>query len=316
MSGIAGSILCGDIGGTNARLALMRDGAMGEVVTLAVADHADLVSAIRAFLGDSPDVDGALLAVAGPVTDGRCVLTNSGWVVDAAALRPALRAEWVSVVNDFEAQAWALPVLGKDDLEPLGGGQIRPDQPMAMIGPGTGLGMACLMPNGTVVVSEGGHATLAAGDDREAAALAWLRRKFDHISAERILSGDGMESLHAALAAVDGVAHVHRESPIITAAALDGSCPRSVETVDRFCAILGALAGDLALLFGARGGVFITGGIAPAILPALRRSPFRARFEHKGRLRDWLAPIPTAVVTRANAAFVGIAARLAAGRRD
>ncbi len=313
---MSGTILCGDIGGTNARLALMRDGTMGTVATLAVADHPDLVSAIGAFLGDRPRLDGALLAVAGPVTEGRCVLTNSGWVVDAAALRQTLAAGWVSVVNDFEAQAWALPVLGAGDVEPLGGGPIRPDQPMAMIGPGTGLGMACLMPNGTVVVSEGGHATLAAGDDREAAALAWLRRQFDHVSAERILSGDGLENLHAALAAIDGVEYVHRESPAITAAALDGSCRRCVETVDRFCGILGSLSGDLALLFGARGGVFITGGIAPRILPLLRRSPFRRRFEHKGRFRDWLAPIATSVETRPNAAFIGIAARLASGRRD
>ncbi|MBM3622819.1 MAG: glucokinase [Alphaproteobacteria bacterium] len=311
-----GTILCGDIGGTNARLALMRGGEMGAVATLAVADHPDLPSAIRAFLGVHAEVDGALLAVAGPVNEGRCVLTNSGWVVDAAELRGTLRADWVSVVNDFEAQAWALPALGAGDLAPLGGGAIRLDRPMAMLGSGTGLGMACLMPNGTVVVSEGGHATLAAGDDREAAALAWLRGRFGHVSAERLLSGDGMENLHAALAAIDGVEQAHRESVAITEAALDGSSPRCVETVDRFCAILGALAGDLALLFGARGGVFVTGGIAPAILPALRRSPFRARFEAKGRLRDWLSPIATSVITRPNAAFIGIAARLASGRRD
>lgn len=311
-----GTILCGDIGGTNARLALMRDGAMGAVANHPVADHPDLVSAIRTFLGERTGVDGVLLAVAGPVTGGRCVLTNSGWVVDAAELRTALRSEWTSVVNDFEAQAWALPVLGPDDLQALGGGPARPDLPMAMIGPGTGLGMAGLMPNGTVIVSEGGHATLAAGDDREAAAIAWLRGRYGHVSAERILSGDGMENLHAALASVDGIAHTHRESPEITAAALDGSCPRCVETVDRFCAILGGLAGDLAMVFGARGGVFVSGGIAPAILPALRRSPFRSRFEHKGRFRDWLAPVATAVVTRPHAAFAGIAARLASGRRD
>ncbi len=311
-----GTILCGDIGGTNARLALVRGGVMGAVTTLAVADHPDLVSAIRAFLGGRSGVDGALLAVAGPVNEGRCVLTNSGWVVDAAELRVTLRADWVSVVNDFEAQAWALPALGADALAPLGGGPVRPDRPMALIGPGTGLGMACLMPDGTVVVSEGGHATLAAGDDRDAAALAWLRGRFGHVSAERVLSGDGMENLHAALAMLDGVEHAHRESIAITAAALDGSSPRCVETVDRFCAILGSVAGDLALLFGARGGVFITGGIAPAILPALRRSPFRARFEAKGRLRDWLAPIATSVITRPNTAFIGIAARLAEGRRD
>lgn len=311
-----GTILCGDIGGTNARLALMRDGAMGAVANHAVADHADLISAIRCFLGDAIAVDGVLLAVAGPVTAGRCELTNSGWVVDGAELRAALRADWASVVNDFEAQAWALPTLGQDDRHMLGGGPIRPDLPMAMIGPGTGLGMAGLMPNGTVVVSEGGHATLAAGDDREAAALAWLRGRFGHVSAERILSGDGMENLHAALAAIDGVEQPHRESPAITAAALDGSCARCVETVERFCAILGSVAGDLALILGARGGVFITGGIAPAILPALRRSTFRDRFEHKGRFREWLAPVATAVITRPNAAFAGIAARLAAGRRD
>lgn len=316
MRGIAGTILCGDIGGTNARLARVVDGVLGEVATLAVADHPDLVSAIRTFLGGRPELDGALLAVAGPVTDGRCVLTNSGWVVDAAELRPTLAVDWVSVVNDFEAQAWALPVLRADDLASLGGGPVRADRPMAMIGPGTGLGMACLMPNGTVVVSEGGHVTLAAGDDREAAALAWLRRKFDHVSAERVLSGDGLENLYAALAALDGVDLPHRESVIISAQALDGGCPRSAAALDMFCAFLGSLAGDLALVFGARGGVFVTGGIAPAILPALRRSPFRARFEHKGRFRDWLAPIPTAVVTRPNAAFVGIAARLAGGRRD
>ena len=182
---MSGTILCGDIGGTNARLALMRDGAMGKVATLAVADHPDLVSAIRTFLGARTGIDGALLAVAGPVSAGRCVLTNSGWIVDAADLTSALRADWVSVVNDFEAQAWALPVLGAGDLAPLGGGPIRPDQPLAMIGPGTGLGMACLMPDGTVVASEGGHATLAAGDDREAAALAWLRGKFDQRRRQR-----------------------------------------------------------------------------------------------------------------------------------
>lgn len=316
MTGMAGTILCGDIGGTNARLALVVDGALGEVATLAVADHADLAAAIRKFRADGPDLDGALLAVAGPVTDGRCVLTNSGWVVDAAELRTTLAVDWVSVVNDFEAQAWALPVLGVEDLASLGGGPVRGDQPMVMVGPGTGLGMACLLPNGTVVVSEGGHATLAAGDDREAAALAWLRRKFGHVSAERVLSGDGLENLYAALAAVDGVERPHRESVVITKMALGGACPHSAAALDMFCALLGSLAGDLALIFSARGGVFVTGGIAPAILPVLRRPPFRARFEHKGRFRDWLAPIPTSVVTRPNAAFVGIAARLAAGRRD
>jgi glucokinase len=252
----------------------------------------------------------AVIGVAGPVENGRVVFTNSPWVVDAAELRAAFGFHQVRVINDFEATARSLPHLTTDDVFNLGGSGARDDAPRVVLGPGTGLGVACLLPGNPpiTIATEGGHATLAATDHRQDRVIAHLRARFAHVSAERALSGDGLVNLYSAIAAVDGRQVPARDAAQITEAALARTCPVARETLDMFCALLGAVAGDLALTFGARGGVYIAGGIVPRFVDHVAGSTFRAQFEAKGRLSDYLATIPVQVILRPDAAFIGLAA--------
>ena len=158
----------------------------------------------------------------------------------------------------------------------------------------------------TVIPTEGGHATLPGATPREDAVIAHLRHKFGHVSAERALSGPGLENLHAAIAAIDGIVVSGKTAPEIVRQALDRSCPVSVAAVDMFCAMLGTVAGDLALMFRARGGVSIAGGIAPRIVDLLARSEFLARFRAKGRFEPYLESVPIAVIINSDAAFLGL----------
>ncbi len=299
--------LLADIGGTNVRFALFDGARIGEVARLKVAEHATLAAAARAFLGDRR-IGAAALAAAGPVEGGRCHLTNHNWVVDGPELARELDFASAHVLNDFEAVAWSLPELTAGDRHPLGGKDGDASTPMVVLGPGTGLGVAALVPveqGFKAVASEGGHATLAATDRREEQIIAHLRDRFGHVSAERVLCGAGLESLHAAIAAIDGAEVPPRDAAEITAAVR--TCPVAAAALSMFCGWLGAVAGDLALIFGARGGVFIAGGIAPRILAALERSTFRRRFEAKGRFRSYLAPIPAAVILNPDPALLGLA---------
>ena len=249
-----------------------------------------------------------MLAVAGPVSRNSVRLTNRGWLVDGAAIGRALGIGRVLVVNDFAAQSWALPSLAGDDLHPLGGGAAAEGAPLAVVGPGTGLGIGAFLPPGQVLVTEGGHASIATHDAREAAVVEWLRTQHGHVSAERVLSGQGIENLHAGLAAVDGVAAEALEAAEITRRALAGEDRRAVEVLDMFCAMLGSVAGDLALLYGAKGGIYVAGGICPRFPEYLAASRFRARFEAKGRFQEWLAAVPAWLVMRPDPAMVGLAA--------
>ncbi|NJL50765.1 MAG: glucokinase, partial [Blastochloris sp.] len=175
----------------------------------------------------------------------------------------------------------------------------------------TGLGVAALVPTpagGIVVSTEGGHVTLPGTSARDDAIIGVLRDRLGHVSAESVLSGPGLVNLHDAIAVLDGTPHVARSGAEITASGLSGACPVCRRTIDTFCAMLGTVAGNLALSFGARGGVYIAGGIAPRIVEHLKRSAFRERFEAKGRFRAYLEPIPIRVVLHADPAFVGLAA--------
>ncbi|HKU94138.1 MAG TPA: glucokinase, partial [Vineibacter sp.] len=174
----------------------------------------------------------------------------------------------------------------------------------------TGLGVACLVPGDppVAIATEGGHATASATDPRQDAVIQWLRARFAHVSVERVLSGDGLVNLHDAIAAIDAKVVPTRSPAQITDAALAGACAVCREALDMFCAMLGAAAGDMALTFGARGGVYIAGGIVPRIVDHLAHSAFRAQFESKGRFHDYLAGIPVHVILRSNPAFVGLAA--------
>lgn len=319
-SRVGGAILLADIGGTNARFALMTD-RLGAIRHLTVAEYPGPKDAIATFLrtqAPGETLAGAVLAVAAPVEGEMVRFTNSPWVVEAAELRAAFAIPRIVLVNDFEAVGWALPSLRPEDLRPVGGGAAVPGGPMVVLGPGTGFGVAALVPgvSGPVVVpTEGGHATLAATTDREAGIVAVLRRRYGHVSNERALSGPGLEALHAAVAAVDGVAVPERRAAEITRLAESG-CPVCRAAVDTFCAMLGSVAGDLALIFRARGGVFIAGGIVPRFGEGFRATEFRSRFEAKGRFEPYLAAVPTAVIIHPDIAFLGlqaIAARLRGG---
>jgi glucokinase len=305
-------ILLADIGGTNARFACLDGGRLGPVVSVAVADYPRFDQAVTAFLsrrGEGTPVSAAVFAVAGPVEGNHASLTNSSWVIDAAELQNAFSLQHVRIINDFEAIAWSVPGLAPNDLFPIGSGERAMEAPAVVLGPGTGLGLACFLrrPNGSIVIStEGGHVTLPGTSRREDAVIAQLRDRFDHVSAERAVSGPGLANLYEALGALDGAAVPLRSGMEITDAALEGSCTLSREALDMFCAMLGTIAGNAALTFGARGGVFIGGGITPRITDYLARSQFRARFEAKGRFRSYVAGISSSVIVHPEPAFIGL----------
>lgn len=306
-------LLLSDIGATRARFAILSGDTLSPVHSFDVCAYPTAVDAVDAFLRQegAGHLDGAVFAVAGPVDGPRCAMTNARWVLDAVELQRRFALGPVRIINDLAAFALALPHLGPADLKTLGSGREKPGEPLAVVAPGTGLGMACLLRGGygaRVLASEGGHASLAANNAREAALIAILQRRFGHVSAERVLSGPGLANLYEAIADIEGAKVEARTAQQITRAALDGTCARSREALDMFCGFLGAVCGDAALMFGARGGVFIGGGIAPKIVDHLGASSFRARFEAKGRLNHYLAAIPTKVVLKADPAFIGLTA--------
>lgn len=297
------SILLADIGGTNARFAFTDGAGHTPPVSLPLAGFTGVAPMVAAVLAGRPPPAAALFAVAGPVRDNAVRLTNRGWVVAGAAVAAACGIARVRVVNDFEPLAFALPRLAGAELFALGGGAGAAGAPMAVLGPGTGLGIGAFLPPDRALVTEGGHASLATQTPQEAAVADWLRARHGHVSAERVLSGAGIEAVHAALGGAPGP-----DAAAITQAALAGTDARCGATLALFCALLGSLAGDLALLYGARGGVFVAGGICPRFPGFLAASEFRARFEAKGRFREWLAPIPTWLVMRPDPAMLGLAA--------
>jgi glucokinase len=321
MSSRLAHTLLGDIGATNARFTLLANGVLGPIESFEVARHARFADVVTEFLdrhrGPAP-VEDALIAVAGPVEQGRCALTNCSWVIDAQELRTTFRLAKVCVINDFEATAFSLPKLTAADLRPIGGGRAVPAAPKAVLGPGTGLGVACLVTGAltpVVIASEGGHMTMAATSRREDALIDHLRQHFGHVSAERLISGIGLENIYQAVAALDGRQIPSRGAAEITKAALDGSCQTARAALDAFCSFLGSFAGNVALMFGARGGIYVAGGIVPRIVEFTASSRFRERFEAKGRLQPYLEAIPTSLIVHPAAAFLGLRS-LAQGHPD
>jgi glucokinase len=307
-------VLLADIGGTNARFALLRGGMIGPVEHVKTADHATANDAIAAFLdrhAAGGKADAAVLAIAGPIENDRVVLTNCPWTFDAADLKKLFDFQAAHLLNDFEALAWSLPALAPSDLVPLSRPGPVAGAPMLVVGPGTGFGASCFVPRGAAscaIVTEAGHATLPAVSEREERVIGHMRRRFGHVSIERALSGSGLENLYTALNAIDGQGAPERDAASITKAALDGSCRLCRETLDMFCSLLGTVCGNLALTFGARGGVYIAGGIVPRFADHLAASEFRSRFESKGRFDSYLRAVPIQVIVRPDATFVGLKA--------
>lgn len=308
--------LIGDIGATNARFALVGPGGRAaRARVFAGEDFPTLEEAIRAYLAaEGVTADAAALAVAAPVTGDAISLTNHPWSFSVAALKEHLGLGRLIVVNDFSANALAVPHLGAAERMPVGGGSAAPGAPVAVLGPGTGLGVSGLLPAGKrwiALSGEGGHATLAPSDARESEVLARMRRRFGHVSAERALSGPGLVNLYQTLAEIEGVPAMPYSPAQITDRQIGETEPLCREAVDLFCALLGTEASNLALTLGARGGVFIAGGIVPRLGTRFAQSRFRARFEDKGRFASYVAAIPTYVMTAPIPAFLGLAAMLA-----
>ena len=312
--------LVGDVGATNARFALLDEaGAFHRVRVIACDDHATIEQAIEAYLAEDPVPDdslrpcGAAFAIAGPVTGDQITLTNHPWAFSIADLRRRFAFDRLLVVNDFSANALALPHLRDADRIAIGGGSGVAQATLGIIGPGSGLGVGGLVASATgwlPIASEGGHVTMAPVSERESAVLALMRRRFDHVSAERVLSGPGLVNLYNALTELDGALAGSYGPAQITDPRTGESDPHCRETVEMFCAMLGTVAGNLALTLGARGGIYIAGGIVPRLGDAILASRFRERFEQKGRLAPYLAAIPTYVVTNPTPAFIGLAALL------
>lgn len=305
--------LLADIGGTNIRFAVQRgaEPAM-EIMVLAAGDYAGLHQAAQSYLGRigrPADLKLGAFAVASPITGDLISMTNLPWQFSTEETRRALGLDRLLVVNDFVAIAHSVPHLPDADLIQVGGGQPAPLEQKALIGPGTGLGTAGLVPSKDdwiIIEAEGGHVTMAPANDRESAILAKLRSVYDHVSAERVVSGMGLVNLYTTIAALEGQPTENLEPSDITRKAADGSCAVCKETLDTFCAMLGTVAGNLVLTLGARGGLYIGGGILPKLGETFFQSGFRQRFEDKGRFKSYLAPVPAYLIVSRYPAFIGL----------
>ena len=246
-----------------------------------------------------------------PVLGDAVALTNSHWRFGIDAVRQSLGVERLEVVNDFQAVALSVPHLTPADWMALGGGEPVAGSPIAVLGPGTGLGVSALIPQPdggwSALATEGGHRTMAPADEMESRVLDWLRAQGGHVSAERVLSGAGLVHLHAALAAVTGEDRGCATPDQVSSQGLSGACPVCQQALAMFFAMLGTVAGDLALTYGATGGVYLAGGILPRMPQALAQSAFHARFLEKGRFCKYLAPIPVRLITHPQPAFAGLA---------
>lgn len=312
--------LLADVGGTNARFAWQAaPGAPIEHIRiLPCAEHERLQDAMRVYLDDlgrgAPAA--VAMAIANPITGDQVRMTNHHWSFSQAAVRAEFGLATFRLLNDFTALALALPDLPAEELRQVGGGGAAPGVAMGLVGAGTGLGVSGLVPDGRggwiPLEGEGGHVTLPATTARERLVMDGLIRRYGHASAERVACGQGLVDTCAILCEADGVAVHGLDAPsAVSDAALSGGHPQAQETLNIFCAMLGSVAGNLALTLGARGGVYVGGGIVPRLGAWFDASLFRERFDNKGRFTGLLKDIPVWVITsRQSPALLGAARAL------
>ena len=309
-----------DIGGTNVRFATLKaDGTIVNREAWLTSLYPDFASALKSYaeiFHVQLPIHSIAICAAGPLLGERIDLTNCAWEISRQEIQQSTGASQIVLVNDFAAVARALPDLDSKDLHHIGGSAPALNATKLALGPGTGLGVACAIPDGrggwTANPGEGGHADLAPNNDRELAILFHLMREYGHVSVERVLSGPGLEILYLAIASLDG--KNFNTKPIahdIAKAAHASTDETAIEAVSIFTAMLGSAAGSLALTLGAQGGVYIAGGIVKQWGTNFDAKLFRHRFESKGRMRHYLEPIPSFIVTAEDLAFRGLAAMLA-----
>jgi len=311
-----GPRLLADIGGTNARFALeTAPGEIGQIRVYPGADYPGIAEVMQQYLKDTKvgRVNHAAIAIANPVDGDHVKMTNHDWSFSIEATRRALGFDTLLVVNDFTALAMALPGLTDTQREQVGGGSRRQNSVIGLLGPGTGLGVSGLIPaddRWIALGSEGGHATFSPFDEREDLVTRYARRKFPHVSFERVCAGQGLELIYRALAERDKVTVADDfNAADVTNRALQGEA-LALEVVNCFCAILGTFAGNIAVTLGALGGIYIGGGIVLKLGELFHKSPFRERFEAKGRFQQYLSGIPTYIITAEYPAFLGVSAIL------
>nr|WP_316651372.1 glucokinase [uncultured Gellertiella sp.] len=307
-------ILIGDIGGTNARFSILIDvyAEPKEFPIIQTADFATIDEAVQVCVLDKTSVQprAAILAIAGPIRGDEIPLTNCKWVVRPKAMLKGLGLEEILIINDFEAQALAIASLSDEFREPIGTAPENFNASKVVLGPGTGLGVAGLIHaqhTWIPVPGEGGHIDVGPRTDRDRAIFPHLDPIEGRISAEQLLCGRGMVNIYQAICKADGKTQSFASPADISTAGLAGTDAAAEETLSLFSTYLGRVAGDLALVFMARGGVYLAGGISQKILPALRRPEFRAAFEDKAPHSALLKSIPTYVVTHPLAALAGLA---------
>ena len=298
--------LLGDIGGTNARFGwqALANGPIERVQVLPCAEHSSLLEAAQTYLRDqamsAPPC--AAFGIANPVTGDQVAMTNHHWKFSVTALREGLGVSRFLLLNDFTALALSLTQLPESSKVQVGGGNAAPNAAIGLIGPGTGLGVSGLFPVGyqnkwMPIAGEGGHVSLTASTQHEFAAIQQLQKRYGHVSAERVISGAGLVDLYHALC---DLKEGHGREITTPAEVLERAheVPTSTanEALAMFCGFLGSVAGDLALTLGARGGIYIGGGIVPRMGEHFASSPFRERFEAKGRFKKYLQDVPTWVI--------------------
>jgi glucokinase len=317
-----GPRLLADIGATHARFALeTAPGALHNVAVLLCDDYPGIVPLLNAYLAQAGAgrISHAAFALANPISGDFIRMTNRDWQFSTDEVRRTLGLTTLLIVNDFTALAMALPGFSPADLLQAGGGKPQSNAVAGVLGPGTGLGVSGVIPtvDGFVTLgSEGGHVNFAPADEREFAILQYAWREWQHVSNERLISGPGMEIIYRALAQRNGVQAPARNAADIVSCALDQRDPLCLEVLECFAGMLGGAAANLAVTLGAFGGIFIGGGIVPRIAQWFATSPFRARFESKGRFSDYLAQIPTYVIMTPNPALHGVSSILSEHLRN
>jgi glucokinase len=315
-----GMRLIADIGGTNVRFALLPTGSTRpqQEKNLLCSEFSGLEQAARHYLAAAgmSGVGEAAVDVATAITGDVVKLTNSPWVFSIEQTRRALGLARLLVINDFTALALSLPLLQPDELRPVGGGTGLKNAPVALIGAGTGLGVSALIPCGghwVPIQGEGGHTAFSPMDEREDRVLSVLRGRFGHVSTERLASGPGLVATYEALCTLEHTVAKALKPEQVAEAGLSGSDAQCAEALRIFCAVLGTAAANLVVTLGARGGVYIGGGIVPRLGDYFLRSPFRARFEQKGRFSNYVSQVPVWIILAENPALRGLASALESG---
>lgn len=304
-------LLVGDIGGTNARFALWRDNQLHEVKVFATEDYTSPEQAIEAYLEGlgipRGGVTAACLAVAGPVNGDEFRFTNNHWRLSRLAFCQRLQIEQLLLINDFTAMALGMTRLRDGEFREVCPGQADLARPALVIGPGTGLGVGSLLRVGEswcALPGEGGHVDLPVGNAREAAIHQQIHAQIGHVSAETVLSGGGLLRLYQAICELDADIPRHKTPAQITDAALAGE-PRALAVIEQFCRFLGRVAGNNVLTLGARGGVYIVGGVIPRFAELFLRSGFAASFSDKGCMSGYFAGVPVWLVTAEFSGLLG-----------